>query len=1411
LKKVILIVAALVALIVIGAFVYISMMDWNAHKDKIADQFSNVTGKEVVFEGPVNFKVFPSPYLSAENVKIYDKNRSANPKALAIIKRMQVDLSLVSLFGGDFDVKRMVISEPEMIVEILPEGKINWQSPINYDQAEGSIDVVLDSVTIEKATLNIISHEDDINITLDNLNAEVIGESIFGPYRIEGTYIKDNNPEGFAVSLGRFSDSFATTLNFVINHPHSSTYLRFDGSFFLKNSAVNGSVVFESAKVVDFLNTYFHYDVDPVFEYPLAVSLEVNTNKTKIDVSNFVVKYGETVGAGNVLIPFKSKDDYSDKKDEERQKMEISFNMTDLDLAPVIEAFKTAGKYYDKDKQKFELDLGYDVLFDMKSVKTMYNEQIIRDFNVSADILKDNVMINSVGAILPGETSFTSKGKIFAHDDVLTYNFETSTNSVDAFKMFQWLGYEIPTVNQFTYRGVELTTSVSGNLKNIKISPLNLKIDKSIIDGEIGIARGERANVLMNLNIDSINFDNYLEKAPANISSKGMEEEFIYWFNKLSFLNDVDMHFDSTLGLGIYSAIPFEDTNLSFTLKDGTMDINNLSISSVKNSSVDFKGEIEGFGSDIKVSNLKYGIDTQNFYSVFPEDSLPDILKRAKDFKKFSAKGVVTGDLGRFATKSVFKVDNFDLAYSGNIMRSGDVNSYDGKIELRAPDFVKFLNRFDIKYNPKVISMGVLRLKSSVKGTYGDFELKDMETYIGSNKFEGELSYKKSGDRPDIVTNMNISRFEFDRFFYNANKNSETSGNFSIQSSGEAEFLAKPYFDKTKIDYAPYTFANVKGNIVIDALTYKNELINQAKFNLNISDSEIKVSNFLGYYANSELTGDISIAAAGENKAVGKVSLKDKPLERLFLGTKYGLDGGILSNVLIEFSSFASSESDFMTNLTGNINFRISNPGIVGWSLDVIEADLFRRSVYEGLPALALDNIQTGKTEFTDFIGDIVLNNGNYKFKDVSLTSGKYTIPITAEGNIDLWDVKSSFVVEMKNVQGLPSFKFSFNGPLSTPVPTVDVQDIGIIYQQRLDAIEENERQKEAERVDKLIFLMGEQQDRAVLLEKDLAKKIDFIETRLNVAESPEVRAKYGDILSHLDALKENIDYVAATSEEDDETYTNELIGKAKAINDAAEKDAAVIQPEIDEVYLQDIKDLVNRKYNLLANMFKKSRNDIVQYRDEFIEYPKRLAIIEKVSLVNDDKKVNDLKELIEEEFSKLDAQNTEASKDYVNIQTVTAVSELEGYVAKADEMIETYKTEEAGLLSSISELMAYLEEIAVREEAAYDKIAEEELKKQKIEENKGSISSSTGKSVTVVRDLEDIQRSEESQQNEEIPVLDFSKAGKTSQAATTTTQSRTVLTREEINAKISTSSNDGVLKKTDGEVSGASGSIIKK
>ena len=108
-KKLIVGLFLLLILAIGGAFLYVENLDWNKHKDKISEQFYNLTGKYITFEGNVSFNVFPTPYLKAVNAKIYNtKDKRENP--LLDVKNINAELALIPLLKGKVNISKMELA-----------------------------------------------------------------------------------------------------------------------------------------------------------------------------------------------------------------------------------------------------------------------------------------------------------------------------------------------------------------------------------------------------------------------------------------------------------------------------------------------------------------------------------------------------------------------------------------------------------------------------------------------------------------------------------------------------------------------------------------------------------------------------------------------------------------------------------------------------------------------------------------------------------------------------------------------------------------------------------------------------------------------------------------------------------------------------------------------------------------------------------------------------------------------------------------------------------------------------------------------------------------------------------------------------------------------------------------------------
>lgn len=1397
---------------IVGLSVYVSTIDWNQHKDKIAAQFTEVTGKRVVFEGPVTFSLFPSPYLTASNIKVYNMTGDPSPKPLATIKSLIANLSLIPLLNGDFEVKMMSLVEPEIFFEVSPEGNINWYSPLTETQKYNmeNVNLSLDSVLLEKAKVNILDAKHDIESSLDNLNAEVIAYSVYGPYRIEGSYVRGKNPEGFAISLGQFSESFATSVNLVLNQPAAKTYLRFDGSILLQNDAVNGNVIFESNDFTKFVNdSLWGVTLDQVYDHPLAVSFELNTNKTKIDLSNIVVKYGTTAGAGNMLIPL-LEDEFKSDTDEdtpERRRIELAFDMTDLELEPVVHTLSQILDKYAVPEMEYAPQYRFDVLADVKAVKSYYRDQTIRDFNLSLDFIDNNLTIKNLTATLPGETTSSVKGDIFSADEVLSYNLDVSLSTNDFEKTANWLGAEIKPIVTATYKKAVISANLSGTMKTIKISPFDITLDKTAMKGDLGIVRGERNSAYLVLNADSVNFDNYISSLPNEEKAKDFAGRTAYRFGKLGFLKDFDLHLNSKLGLGIYENIPFENVQFDMELSKGVMNVQALNIGSLANSTLKFEGKIKGFGERPQFDNIKYDLDTPDLTNLLNKFDFPQPPLNNKDLRKLSSKGIFSGFMDRIAIKAVSKYGYIDSIYTGELARKNDKFSYKGSLDLKTPDFVKFVNDLGFNYAPKAYSLGIFTFKSQINGDTDKFKLTDVDAFVGSNNFKGAVMVDRSSGRPDVVADMKINTLELERYFYNGSSQNASLVGFRPNAVEDAEFIAKPYFDKTKFDFNFYNSFDFQGKLDFGRLTYKNNELQNALMNLSLKSGVLNMDKLTGTYRGEPVSASWKWGMSKNPYLKGNLEVKNQVLgDGTLNGKKYGIRSGII-DLKMSFDTPASSFDDMFLGLNSTTEFVVNSPIVKGWDMAAIRKDLEKREYSEGLTAEITADLEKGETFFDVVKGTLKTQKGNYSFEQTVFAGKDLLVEMDDSGNLDTWDMDAKFTVKMADLKNVPPFTFTMSGAMISPQMAADVAPIANVYDSKWAKVAADKKAEEEARAAFLKGLMDEQLNKAQEVKRQLDEDV------LPAYEEMRALATDEGILKQYDAIKADIEktdaglgelFTLGLTKDFDEKLPESMDKKREVYAKNIER----MKGDIATAYANDIKLRINGTYNQIVDVYNKSKNKSIAYRDRFVEFPKRITNIKTEYVLDEDEQINQLKDSIEEKLLSIDTINNEVVKDYIFIQNSQDKARLEAYADKTKELLAKAEVDIKDLDSSIENLFAYVEERVAAEEKIYqDRLKAEEIKR-KLEENVGKISGAKGQTKTVVRDIEEIEKSEEALEKEKVKVLDFSGEAK---PVSVVKKTDVVVEIKEEPAPEQEKESSGIIRKATGTISKASGTIKKQ
>ncbi|MBP5615607.1 MAG: AsmA family protein, partial [Alphaproteobacteria bacterium] len=679
-----------------GLSYYVSTIDWNNYKTKMTAQLEKITGKKIVINGKIDLTFWPKPHLSATNIKVYNSN--PNPAVantpIAEVKEMVADLSLMPLIKKQFVIDKMNLVNANLLIEFLDDGKTNWYSPIDAEQSFNlaGVDIAFNSVMLQDSVVRIVNKTLNVDSAFHKVNADIAAQSLIGPFRIDGNFLKDNTPAGFALNVGTLSESFSTSLNLVLTHPSSESYARFDGSVLSNNSEIKGNFTVESQKPSVFVNTITGQKLlDEKYNYPVAASIDLSVNPRQADLSSFIVKYGDNLaGSGRVLVPLVSTND-------EPKKIEAVFEMTDLDLMPFVSVLQEYLKQAEASKKPYEPAFTYDLAADVAATRALLGGETIRNFKLSADIVKGVIKIKNLAALTAGDTDISVKGDIFENDKRLMYNFQVQALSQDLLKFLHWANVNVEAYTPSTYRSARASFNLSGTLSEIKIAPVELGFDKVEMSGVIGIKRDRKNAIFLNLQSENINFDNYLPEPKKDADKETFTTRAKQFLSQFKFLNTTDLEANLSLSLGIYHKIPFENTTLKLSARDGVVTLKEMSIANVASSKLSATGVLSKLNGNPSFENLKYKFDISDFktFNQKLKLGLPD-WPLFHQTQKATLEGIASGTFDAFNTKTIAQVGKTAVSYAGRLSNNDGQLFYRGKLKLKAPDFVEFANQIGL-------------------------------------------------------------------------------------------------------------------------------------------------------------------------------------------------------------------------------------------------------------------------------------------------------------------------------------------------------------------------------------------------------------------------------------------------------------------------------------------------------------------------------------------------------------------------------------------------------------------------------------------------------------------------------------------------------------------------------------------
>ncbi|HVZ64046.1 MAG TPA: AsmA family protein, partial [Lacunisphaera sp.] len=192
-----------IVVVLFAALIVPFFINWDSYRANFEHEASRVLGHPVHVGGASHVSILPSPSVTFTDVEVGDPG--AEP--LMTIQRFSATLELVPLLQGQLHVDSMTLEHPVVHVTAGANGTIDWMQRLADTQKLDPDRVSLADVQVKDGSVTFRDAGTGVGLAFEQVNGDVSATSLAGPWRIDGTYMKDGSAVPFHLATGRRLDN----------------------------------------------------------------------------------------------------------------------------------------------------------------------------------------------------------------------------------------------------------------------------------------------------------------------------------------------------------------------------------------------------------------------------------------------------------------------------------------------------------------------------------------------------------------------------------------------------------------------------------------------------------------------------------------------------------------------------------------------------------------------------------------------------------------------------------------------------------------------------------------------------------------------------------------------------------------------------------------------------------------------------------------------------------------------------------------------------------------------------------------------------------------------------------------------------------------------------------------------------
>lgn len=782
-KKLLVGFAVLIVVLIAAVLIGPSLINWNDHKAEIIAAVRDATGRELTIDGDIGLKLLPAPALSVRELRLAGLPATPNtPNTgaadMLTLKALDVRVALAPLMSGDIQVTSVRLIEPLLILEVLPDGRANWQfekpggaaatTTAAAAGSPGTADTAfsLDKLAVEDAVVIYRDTGAGIEERVEGLELKGSATSLQGPFQFSGRATARDLPLAFDIAIDSLENGkpIGVRLNLKLaGDEGDEAVAAFSGRIesLATEPRVSGQLTL-SAPDLATVQSVVQKDSAPVqiLKQPLQMKAALEASAKAATLNDIDLTFGPLQASGAVSATLGEEPSYD---------LALAIGRLDLDrllqdMAQTPPPPSIAGQN-DKDVEAsadpalLEVPAGLhgSVVITVEGLK--YRGGVLSQVQLDASAGDGVLRLDRLSALLPGGSDLRLSGQTKKLADGPRFDGKVELASNNLRGLLSWLDANPSTVPAGRLANMSLTSDFNINRQQAQISNMNLRLDGTTVEGAATFLLQARPSFGLALNIDRINLDGYLPDSPGQNNNaaqgkggaKATESATENTTgNQLAVLEKFDSNLILNIGELSYNAVPIRNLSVELGLAGGKLTVRKAAVRDLAGANFSLSGTGQGFSGKPKgKAKIRLRAKYTDGLARLAGLELPVPPKRLKGL---TLDGVINGDAARLDFDISSTLSGLSGKVSGNAKDLLGQTTAALKLDLRHGSLAALSRIFDLDLKPLARADTPISVQGTAKGDAAALAL-DLNAQVAG----GQLQLKGTADALDKTPQLNLS------------------------------------------------------------------------------------------------------------------------------------------------------------------------------------------------------------------------------------------------------------------------------------------------------------------------------------------------------------------------------------------------------------------------------------------------------------------------------------------------------------------------------------------------------------------------------------------------------------------------------------------------------------------------------